>query len=231
MRIACGQSHNGRRTDEDRLRGIRWFYYGIVRGIIAGGDLACDIIDGSTAEGVLGGNVAVVAYLVGVGLFWVHALARGGFLLLDYVNLPFHEFGHLFFGFLGPTLGLWGGTIAQLTIPLVILVAFARQGQSGVSSSCAAAARSSLIGIAFGAFWFGESLLNVSWYIADAQVMELPLVGGGEHDWNIILSGLHLVDHCRAIAWLVKALGWTVMIASTAWLILVTLVPTSSTEK
>jgi Zn-dependent oligopeptidase len=39
--------------------------------------------------------------------FWFHALTdKDKFLLLDYINLPFHEFGHLFFGIFGRTIGI-----------------------------------------------------------------------------------------------------------------------------
>jgi hypothetical protein len=150
--------------------------------------------------------VAIVAAI----LFWIHALtSESGFLILDYINLPFHEFGHLFFGVLGERVGIWGGTIAQLAIPLIILVAFNQKKEA--------------LGVAFSAFWIGENLLNIALYIGDAQMMELPLVGGGEHDWNTILSGLHALKRTAMIAGIVKVSGWIVMIGAMFWLIAVAL--------
>ena len=35
----------------------------------------------------------------------------GELTLLDNVHLPIHEGGHLLFGWLGETMGLWGGTL------------------------------------------------------------------------------------------------------------------------
>ena len=63
-------------------------------------------------------GVLIVTVLAAVA-FWIHALLdKDGFLLLDYINLPFHEFGHLLFGFFGGKIGIWGGTIFQLMVPL-----------------------------------------------------------------------------------------------------------------
>ncbi len=126
-----------------------------------------------------------------------------GFLVLDYVNLPFHEFGHLFFRILGEAAGIWGGTIMQLLIPFGILVSFSLRRETA--------------GVAFSGLWLGESLLNISVYIADAEKMELPLVGGGEHDWNTILSGLGMLGHDTTIAGIVRVAGWMIMISAVVW--------------
>ncbi len=148
----------------------------------------------------------VVAGVVAAVVFWIHALtARGGFLILDYVNLPIHEAGHLLFGVLGPTLGLWGGTLLQLLTPLAFLAYFTRRGETA--------------GASFGAFWFGENCLYSATYIADARAMRLPLVGGGEHDWNLILSRLHLLGSEAGIAGAVRFLGWVIMVLAVAFLV------------
>jgi hypothetical protein len=44
--------------------------------------------------------------------------------LIDHANLAFHEAGHVIFGLLGGTLGLYGGTLGQLVFPLVAVIAF-----------------------------------------------------------------------------------------------------------
>ncbi|MBI5634940.1 MAG: hypothetical protein HZA15_15840, partial [Nitrospirae bacterium] len=83
--------------------------------------------------------------------FCIYALIRSGeFLFLDNVNLPFHEFGHLFFSIFGEMLGIWGGTLMQLIIPFGILVYFFIQRETA--------------GVFFCAFWLGENLLNISVY-------------------------------------------------------------------
>jgi hypothetical protein len=165
--------------------------------------------------------VSIIPFAVAVTmaiLFWIHALInKSGFLLLDYVNLPFHEFGHLFFGILGQGPGIWGGTLAQLLIPVIIGVNFW--------------IRQEPLGVAFGGFWFGENFLNISVYLGDAQKMLLPLVGGGEHDWNLILSSLNLLNQCGPISSMVRLLGWGIMVGAVLWLGLVFLGSPDEEEK
>jgi hypothetical protein len=148
---------------------------------------------------LIGGSLAAAAFMI------YAAFQKSGFLLLDYVNLPIHEAGHLVFGPFGPTLGVWGGTLLQLLFPLLFAVYFALRGETA--------------GTAFSAFWFGESLLYSSVYIGDAQAMILPLVGGGEHDWNIILSDLGALRSARTIADIVRFLAWTAMLLSVLWFV------------
>ncbi len=57
---------------------------------------------------------SVWAWVVFYALFMAYALnEHGGFLFVDSANLVVHEGGHLLFGWLGQTLGMWGGTILQ----------------------------------------------------------------------------------------------------------------------
>ena len=151
---------------------------------------------------------ALAAGVLAAVAFWIHALTnKDGFLLLDYVNLPFHEFGHLFFGFFGEKIEILGGTIMELLIPFGIFLSFFLRKETS--------------GTAFSGFWFGENLLYISVYIADARKMELPLVGGGEHDWNIILSRLSMLQSDGTIAGIVKAFGWLIMVLSVMWFVVI----------
>ncbi|MBM3312475.1 MAG: hypothetical protein FJY80_13330 [Candidatus Aminicenantes bacterium] len=141
------------------------------------------------------------------GLFWLHALtSESGFLLLDYANLAVHEAGHVIFSLFGLGLGVWGGTLLQLLMPLAFAVHFARRGET--------------LGTAFGAFWAGENGLNIARYIADARAQALPLVGGGEHDWNFILGRLGLLEADTKIAAAVRVAGWAAMILAVVWVVL-----------
>ena len=140
--------------------------------------------------------------------FCIYALTYSGkFLFLDHVNLPFHEFGHLFFSIFGEMIGIWGGTLMQLIIPFSILVYFFVGRETA--------------GVFFCAFWLGENLLNIGVYVNDARTLALPLVGGGEHDWNIILGSLKMLRHDHYIAAIVKALGWFIMLGSIVWFLVV----------
>ncbi len=157
------------------------------------------------------GKPALVAWLVFYGLFLLHVLADDdGFLLIDHVNLIVHEAGHLLFGWLGATPGLWGGTLLELLVPLALVAYFTFHRQT--------------TGAAFAAFFFFENFLYIATYMADARVQMLPLVTVGDpslggHDWFQIFASLGLLPHDTLIAGWTWALGWVGMLASVAWLV------------
>ena len=97
------------------------------------------------------------------------------FHFLDYVNLAFHEAGHIFLAPFGMVLGMLGGTLGQLFFPGACAVHFLRLGQRASALVCGV--------------WLAESLMYVAHYMADAREMNLPLVGGEIHDWNWLLAG------------------------------------------
>ncbi len=153
---------------------------------------------------------ALAGWLVSYSLFLVYALThRDEFLFIDNANLVVHEAGHLLFGWFGETLGLWGGTLLQLLVPLALCVWFVFQRQAQ--------------GAAFAALFFFENFLYIATYMADARMQELPLVtvGGDEagHDWFEILSSLGLLQYDTALAQLVRALGWAGMLGTVGWLV------------
>jgi len=156
-------------------------------------------------------RAALVAWLVFYALFLLHALTdRDAFLLIDNVNLIVHEAGHLLFGWFGYWLGIWGGTLLQLLVPLALGVYFLFQRHT--------------TGAAFAAFFFFENFLYTATYMADARRQVLPLVttGSGEsvdHDWFLIFSSLGLLRYDTLIAGFVRTLGWLGMLATVAWLV------------
>ena len=98
------------------------------------------------------------------------------------------------FGFLGDTMGLYGGTLVQLVIPIICGIAFWRQ--------------KSLVSVSVVMLWFFESVFNIARYVADARAQELPLVGGGEHDWTNILTRWGALQHDTMIATILLAVVW-----------------------
>lgn len=142
-----------------------------------------------------------------LGFAWLLVLLKtdeDGFIFLDHVNLVFHEAGHPVFGVLGPTLGLYGGTLGQLAMPLLALETFRRQGHT--------------VGCAVGAVWVFENFLNIARYMADARAQALPLVGGGEHDWAEIFTRWGVLASDTVIAHAVATAGWAGMAAAWVWL-------------
>jgi hypothetical protein len=129
--------------------------------------------------------------------------------LLDNVHLPIHEGGHLLFGYLGATLGLWGGTILQLLVPALLAVSFA--------------AKQELTGTTFCAMAFFHSLTGVATYMIDALRLELPLVTVGDvadesmHDWVNIFTSLGVLPHAIQIGNTVRLIAWLVLLGGVAW--------------
>lgn len=145
------------------------------------------------------------------------ALAAGGLLfllelsssegwvpILDSLNLVFHEAGHPLFGIFGEGVGFLGGTLMQLLVPLLVL------------GSCWHKRQAVAMGLA--GIWFFQNFLNIARYMADARLQELPLVGGGEHDWATLFGWWGLLDQDTAIAGTVRVLGWVGMLGCLAWL-------------
>ena len=66
-------------------------------------------------------------------------------------------------------------------------------------------------------WWLAQNLWNISVYIRDARAQELPLVGGGEHDWAYILDALNLLDKDLSIGRAVHLLGVVLFVLSIVW--------------
>jgi hypothetical protein len=125
---------------------------------------------------------------------------------LDYVNLAFHEAGHLFLGFAGKTVTYLGGTLGQLAVPALLCGYFLlRQGQPFAAALCA--------------WWLGENLINISIYMADARSLALPLVGGGDHDWNELFFGFGLLaePEVARVSALTRGSGVVLMLLGLCW--------------
>ena len=152
----------------------------------------------------------ILAWLVFYVVFLVYAISmHGGYLFIDSANLVVHEGGHMLFGWFGPTLGLWGGTILQWLVPLMLAAYFFRERQPAAYVFCL--------------FFFIENWLYTATYMADARAMALPLVTTGdsdyvEHDWNAIFSSLGILQYDTTIAAILRFMGWCGMLASVGWL-------------
>jgi hypothetical protein len=153
---------------------------------------------------------ALVAWLVFYVGFLAYAFsAHGAGLFIDAANLVVHEGGHNLFGWFGPTLGLWGGTLLQWLVPFLLAAYFFSQRQT--------------TGFVFCLFFFFENSLYTATYMADARDQALPLVTTGdpdfvEHDWHAIFSSLNVLNYDTKIAMVVRVLGWCGMIAVVIWL-------------
>ncbi|HEY8197469.1 MAG TPA: hypothetical protein VIG04_10845 [Gemmatimonadales bacterium] len=124
----------------------------------------------------------------------------GEYRWLDSLDLAIHETGHLVFIFGGETLTILGGTLFQLIVPAAFVVALWRAGDRH--------------GATVPLWWLGQNCWNISVYIRDARTQELPLVGGGEHDWAELLGRWGLMSRDGQIADAVHLLGVMIYVAA-----------------
>ena len=99
------------------------------------------------------------AVLVGLLAWWtLRLITASTWIFLDFVNLAFHEAGHLVFSFLGATMHFLGGTLGQLLVPGLLMIHFLFRQQQP-------------LGAAFCLWWFGQNFINISVYMADARAL------------------------------------------------------------
>jgi len=145
------------------------------------------------------GRLALTGFLAVYGLRLLAHPEAGS--LLDSADLPIHETGHLVFAPFGEFFQFLGGTLFQLIMPSAFVVYFARRRDRHAASVAL--------------WWVAQNFWNISVYIADARSENLPLVGGGEHDWAFLLTRLGWLkfDHVIARdAWFLGVLVYVVAI-------------------
>ena len=135
-----------------------------------------------------------LAVTIGLGLYGVlMVFTPGEFRFMDWVDLAFHEAGHLFLTPFGRVMHFLGGTLGQLFWPLACGVYFWRRSQR--------------FSAAVMVLWLGQNMFNIARYMKDAVLTELPLVGGGMHDWNWLFSRWHVLHRAQLFGNLVYAMG------------------------
>ena len=130
------------------------------------------------------------------GLFYIFNPSHYG--LLDHVDLTIHEAGHLVFSPFGEFMTALGGTLLQLIMPAAFAFYFQRRSERYA------------VGVLL--WWLAQNLWNISVYVKDAQAQELPLVGGGEHDWSYLLGELGWLKHDQVVGQVVWVAGILVFV-------------------
>jgi hypothetical protein len=126
--------------------------------------------------------------------------------IVDSIDLPIHETGHLVFSPFGDFMQFLGGTLFQLIMPAAFVVYFLRRKDRHAASVTL--------------WWIGQNLWNISVYIRDARSQDLPLVGGGEHDWAYLLGRLGRLPQDQAIGhavWMIGVVVYLIAIAGGLW--------------
>lgn len=142
-------------------------------------------------------------YFIQAGVDWEVV----GSSFMHNINLPFHEFGHVFFAPFGRFMTIAGGSLFQLLLPLGLMLGFVFHQRETFGGSVAL-------------WWCGQSFVDLAPYIADARYRTLPLVGGrGEdsHDWGNLLTMLSAVDRAPAIATACFTAGALIMVSALLW--------------
>jgi hypothetical protein len=157
------------------------------------------------------------ATLLWRGALWLYLLVAGAKLvwnpaagdIFGLITFAIHEMGHVLFGFLGTFLAIAGGSIAQLLAPMYALSLFWRQRD--------------YFALSIGGYWLASSSFNLAVYIGDARAQQLELVSpfafGDEpiHDWNYLLTHLHILPLDITLSWLVRLAATLLLVASLAW--------------
>jgi hypothetical protein len=127
------------------------------------------------------------------------------------VDLVFHEAGHVIFRAFGDFMMVLGGSLAQLLMPAIVLVALLFRNGDAFGASIAL-------------WWLAQSFMDLAPYINDARALELPLLGGGTgadrpgmHDWHNILSDLGWLEYDHSLARLADRTGVILMLLAFLW--------------
>jgi hypothetical protein len=147
----------------------------------------------------------IIAAIFSIYFLWC-AYAPENSVFMHLVHTPMHEAGHVFFRLLGEFMGIAGGSLFQVIVPLVFFGYFIWHGKPFSASIML--------------FWVGNSILDVYVYANDASVMQLPLLSGvtgsegGFHDWNYLLTETGLIGKTALIAKIIRFVGTLVVFAA-----------------
>lgn len=187
-------------------------------------DLKGRVLERSLATHSMRPNYPKLIFAIALSIYflWIaYAPMQGSF--LDLVDLPIHETGHLIFRLFGEFMGIAGGSLFQVILPIVFVGYFVLRHQ--------------YYSAAIVMFWVGQSILNVWVYASDAVVMQLVLTSGftgsegSFHDWNYLLTETGLLGSTKIVAGIIRGIGTLVIIASGVFSIYYSLNPTTPIDE
>lgn len=108
-------------------------------------------------------------------------------IFINYANVIFHEAGHVIFSFFGDFIHVFGGTLGEFLVPLIVTIHFL--------------INKNLYGAGFGLWWTSTAFWSISVYSRDAQAQLLPLITGNseDHDWTYLLGQLGILRHDQLV--------------------------------
>ncbi len=147
----------------------------------------------------------IIAAVFTVYFFWC-AYQPENAVFTHLINLPIHEAGHILLRIFGEFIGIAGGSLLQIIVPVVFFGYFVYHKKPFSASIVL--------------FWVGNNFLDVYVYANDAQAMQLPLLSGltgaegGFHDWNYLLTETDLLDKTHLIAKILRFIGTLITVAA-----------------
>ncbi len=143
-----------------------------------------------------------IGSLIILPLVIYYTLNKGQFTFIDFINLLIHEGGHGVFRIFGEFMHFAGGTIMQLLIPFLFIITYWRLQNKFI--------------VQLSMVWFGESMMNIAVYVADARARKLPLLGGNKvrHDWTVLLHKINMLHLDLQIAEIIYYLAIVVFICA-----------------
>ncbi len=149
----------------------------------------------------------IVTALLGAYYLWyafgdpLHNFANWN--IVDDVDLIIHEAGHFVFMFFGNFIHVLGGSLMQILIPIIFAGYFFWYRREYFSGSVIL-------------FWVAQNIINVSVYMGDSVVQQLPLLGGDGviHDWNYLLSHTGLLGFTDVLSRATYGVGVMLVIAA-----------------
>ena len=151
---------------------------------------------------------SVAVWQVGLCLAWCTFVGWWAFVrddripVLTFVNLGFHELGHLvcyLVPLVGTVVTASAGSVMQCLVPLGLGIYFVAWRRDRLAAAACLA-------------WAAANFQEASVYIADAPFEELQLIGG-EHDWATVLGPEHLdrLQDAGSIASTVRGIGIVIL--------------------
>jgi hypothetical protein len=160
------------------------------------------------------GRIVVLLVMIVWGMKFIFSSLMSNYSgnsFMHLVNLPFHEAGHMIFRIFGQFMMMLGGSLTQLLVPLICLVAFLVKTRDTFAASVSL-------------WWLGQSLIDLAPYINDARQLQLMLLGGVTgrdvedfHDWEFILRKLGLLEYDHLLAKTAHLFGALFILCALAW--------------
>jgi hypothetical protein len=164
------------------------------------------------AQGTPAARALMLAAFAVWGFMLIRMDYRDGEIMGSFLHRPlliFHEAGHVIFRPFGEWITVLGGTLGQLLMPLVMMIALLKTNGDR-------------FGAALALWFFGVSILDVAPYMYDALEPQLMLLSGttgeeGGHDWIYLFNTTGLLRKAQRIGAFTHTLGALVVIGAVAW--------------